>query len=369
MSASNSIIPSQPAGTLQTYRYGNGINETREDQWSPDTTNINGDPTPLQWTTIPQQIVPASINGTSVSYDGPTFSTPGVHMPIDLDDPNSFPQINGAQNGYHLLNNPRMTHGINGSSVLMTPSSQNPLLNGGTWMTPVSSTSRAPIWNGTRTGGVKKPKRIRTAFTSQQMMELEKEYARTRYLDRSRRIELAKILNLNERTIKIWFQNRRMKEKKDGAESMEDSEETTESSSEHGDMPIQVLVPHEFPTPVADALYKQEGVYMEPYPGTLNPLPMPMQLPLPQGIDSQMMNGYTYEYPLDQRLAFEHRQMQLQEEASAHGSELQEVHMSLQFKEESPRREEQEDVNAMPATDVQNSDISWIRNIYLDDEY
>ncbi|XP_047998757.1 homeobox protein Hox-A3-like [Leguminivora glycinivorella] len=279
MSASKSI-PSQPAGILQMYRYGNGINE------------------PLQRTTIPQQIVPASCNGTSVSYDGPTFSTPGVHTPIDLDDPNSFPQINGAQNGYHLLNNSRMTHGINSSSVLMTPSSQNPMLTGKTWMTPVSSTSqfinRAPTWNGTRTGGVKKPKRIRTAFTSQQMIELEQKYARTRYLDRSHRIELAKMLNLNERTIKIWFQNRRMKEKKDRGESMEDSEETTELSPEHGNMPIQMLVPHEFPTPVADALYKQEGVYMEPYLETSTTPPRPTQRSLPQGIYSQMMNGYSY---------------------------------------------------------------------------
>ncbi|XP_063629098.1 homeobox protein Hox-A4a-like [Cydia splendana] len=368
MSASKSI-PSQPASTLQMYRYGNGINETSEDQWSPDTTNVNGDPAPLQWTTIPHHIVPVS---SSASYDGPKFSTPGVHTPIDLDDPHSFPQINGVQNGYSMLNTPRITHGVNGSSVLMTPSSQSPMLNGRTWMTPVSSTSqfmnRAPAWNVTRTGGVKKPKRIRTAFTSQQMMELEQEYARTRYLDRSRRIELAKILNLNERTIKIWFQNRRMKEKKDRAESMEDSEETTESSPEHANIPMQMLVPHDFPTPVADALYKQEGVYLEPYPETSTPLPMPTQSSLPHGIDSQMMNGYTYEYPQDQHLAFEYRQMQLQEEASAYGSEMQEVQMSPQFKEESPQREDQGIVTTMPATDVQNTDISWIRNIYPDEE-
>uniref|UniRef100_A0A672FW48 Ventral anterior homeobox 2 n=1 Tax=Salarias fasciatus TaxID=181472 RepID=A0A672FW48_SALFA len=74
-----------------------------------------------------------------------------------------------------------------------------------------------------------RPKRTRTSFTAEQLYRLELEFQRCQYVVGRERTELARQLNLSETQVKVWFQNRRTKQKKD---TTKDSDKRSSSTSE-----------------------------------------------------------------------------------------------------------------------------------------
>ncbi|KAF1664525.1 Homeobox protein vex1, partial [Aptenodytes patagonicus] len=63
-------------------------------------------------------------------------------------------------------------------------------------------------------GGGATPGRPRTKFSAAQLQELERSFREQRYIGASEKRRLAAVLNLSQSQIKTWFQNRRMKFKR-----------------------------------------------------------------------------------------------------------------------------------------------------------
>nr|XP_037279903.1 homeobox protein Hox-A1-like [Rhipicephalus microplus] len=88
---------------------------------------------------------------------------------------------------------------------------------------------------GNKSEGFKRP---RTVYTREQLFHMEVEFRYNKYLCSTRRAQLANALNLSQQQVKVWFQNRRMKLKKESRRSCAASspeQSTDDESQKSGD--------------------------------------------------------------------------------------------------------------------------------------
>lgn len=88
-----------------------------------------------------------------------------------------------------------------------------------------------------------KGRRIRTAFTVEQLQVLEHSFQRCHYLSVLERHSISSALCLSETQVKIWFQNRRTKWKKERVQGREEQQDLTSAPLTYSPLFCQLHAP------------------------------------------------------------------------------------------------------------------------------
>ncbi|XP_069835107.1 homeobox protein vent1-like [Dendropsophus ebraccatus] len=195
-----------------------GNNHTSSYLWDSDRSTPSSDYETSSYPLDNQRVSPFSERHMEAScspvyngkYNGPenfTSTSPDSNISPDLPSSDQEPYENqGEQTSF----NEDFAHSGCSSS---TESGYDSETSRSSTTTPVSGGAEESSDTSDEEGKV--GRRLRTAFTTEQITTLENTFQKHRYLGASERRKLAAKLNLSEVQIKTWFQNRRMKHKRE----------------------------------------------------------------------------------------------------------------------------------------------------------
>ncbi|XP_035206071.1 homeobox protein Hox-D1-like isoform X2 [Stegodyphus dumicola] len=157
--------------------------------------------------------------GTKLLNTGSTVSKGKPHNTVNKSskrkkETKQSPPLDGNNNKSPVVG--QVTDGEPGAlSSVSPPGSLNGNSNCSSNLNSTLGDNKPPSCGSDQESGDKgKRKKARTTFTGRQIFELEKQFEIKKYLSSSERTEMAKLLNVTETQVKIWFQNRRTKWKK-----------------------------------------------------------------------------------------------------------------------------------------------------------
>ncbi|XP_037042866.1 homeotic protein caudal isoform X2 [Bradysia coprophila] len=153
------------------------------------------------------------------NFPGPQNGLPPPGSGVGLHHINQHHVHNSDHISEGLQNLPSPPVTVSGSEV-SSPGITNESASPQTSLRPTSVKSpfewmKKPSYqNQPNTGKTRTKDKYRVVYTDYQRLELEKEYHTSKYITIRRKSELAQSLQLSERQVKIWFQNRRAKDRK-----------------------------------------------------------------------------------------------------------------------------------------------------------